>query len=266
MADLNRRLPPVREFALRPWEKTYGGDYYGALQVAAEYCGLSEVPQHFPGDWQHGTIPPWHRFCPGVVVYGAPSSHRCFLARRDEAEFLKAGGYHKAEAIGLPLIYARHSGSMRIPGSLLVMPTHTLASDVLLPSCHQYVEEIATIKDRFDFVVACVSAYCIARNHWVPEFTSRGIHVVQGAGIADANSLKRMRVLFDSFEYVTTNSYGSHVFYALYCGAKVSIWGTTTPVLRENVLSDGGWSPYPDAVEKLFQIKRNGTRRFSLGP
>jgi hypothetical protein len=42
------------------------------------------------------------------------------------------------------------------------------------------------------------------------------------------------------------------VFYALYFGAKVSIWGTATPVLRENVLSDAAWAPYPAVVDKLF--------------
>jgi hypothetical protein len=266
MADLSRRLPPVREFALRLWEKTYGADYYGALQVAAEYCGLSEVPQHFPGDWQHGMIPPWHRFRPEIVVYGAPSSHRCFVARRDEAEFLRAGGYRKVDAIGLPLIYVNHSGLERIPGSLLVMPTHTLASDVLLPSCTQYVGEIAAIKDRFSQVVACVSAYCILKNHWVPEFTELGIPIVQGAGIADANSLNRMRALFDSFEYVTTDSYGSHVFYALFCGAKVSIWGTGIQASRENVLKDGGWGPYPDAVDQLFSPETERHAEVYLAP
>ena len=266
MVELGGRLPPPREFALRRWEKAYGGDYYGALQVAAEYSGFATVPQHFPGVWQHGTIPPWHRFRPEVVVYGAPSSHRCFVARRDEEDFLRAGGYLRARAIGLPMIYTRHSGFERMPGSLLVMPTHTLTSDVLLPSCNQYVEEVASIRNRFGVVVACVSAYCILRNNWVPEFTKRSVPVVQGAGIADANSLKRMRALFDSFEYVTTDSYGSHVFYALFCGAKVSIWGTATSVLRENVVRDGGWGPYPDAVEQLFSQETGRNAEVFLGP
>jgi hypothetical protein len=265
-AELNKRLPPPCEFALRTWEEAHGGDYYGALKVAAQYCGLSTVPHHFPGVWQHGMIPPWHRFRPEIVVFDAARSQRCYVTRRDEAEFLRAGGYLKAQAIGLPLIYTKHSGFERIPGSLLVMPTHTLASDVLLPSCNQYVEEIASISSRFSRVVACVSAYCISKNHWVPDFAKRGIPIVQGAGIADANSLERMRALFDSFEYVTTDSYGSHAFYALYCGAKVSIWGTGTAASRENVLRDGGWSPYPDAVDQLFSAETERNAEAYLAP
>jgi hypothetical protein len=266
MDERNARLPLVREGDLRPWSQTYGGDYYGALQVAAEYCGLRKVPLSFPGSWQHGTIPPWHRLRPEVVVYDAPRSAKCFVARLDEEVFLRESGYQNVRAIGLPIIYTQPSGLSRIPNSVLVMPTHSLASDVLMPSCEQYVEEIAQIKSQFDLVAACVSAYCIARNLWVPQFAERGIPVVRGAGIADTNALNRMRALFESFEYVTTDSYGSHVFYALYFGAKVSIWGTATPVFRENILKDGGWAAYPDTVDALFSEETIRKGEVYLGP
>jgi hypothetical protein len=203
---------------------------------------------------------------PEIVVYDAPKSARCFVGRQDEVTFLKAAGYRKVRAIGLPIIYTQPSGLQRIPNSLLVMPAHSLASDVLMPSTEQYVREIASIKNRFDLVAACVSAYCIAKGLWISRFAEQGIHVVRGAGIADANALKRLRALFDSFEYVTTDTYGSHVFYALYFGAKVSIWGTATPVFRENVLSDGGWTAYPEAVDKLLSEETKRKADVYLGP
>ena len=89
---------------------------------------------------------------------------RCFVARQDEVAFLKAGGYRKVRAIGLPIIYTKPSGLQRIPKSLLVMPTHSIASDVLVPSTEQYVREIASIKNRFGLVAACVSTHCIAKG------------------------------------------------------------------------------------------------------
>jgi hypothetical protein len=264
--DVGTRLPPISEFELRPWTQSFGGDYYGALQVAAEYCGLSKVPAHFPGSWQHGTWPPWQKIRPEVIVYDTPKNVRCFVARQDEVDFLKAGGYRNVRAIGLPIIYTRPSGLRRIPNSLLVMPTHSLASDVLMPSTEQYVREIASIKNRFDIVATCVSAHCIAKGLWTAQFEEQGIQVIRGAGLDDVNALKRMRALFDTFEYVTTDSYGSHVFYALYFGARVSIWGTATPVLRENVLSDGAWTPYPEAVDKLFSEETDRKAEVYLAP
>lgn len=264
--DISARLPPVSAFELRSWNQTFGTDYYGALQVAAEYCGLNKVPPRLPGNWQHGTWPPWQKIQPEVIVYNAPKMPACFVARPDEADFLKQGGYRKAHAIGLPIIYTQPSGLNRIPNSLLVMPTHSLASDVLTPPTEQYVREIASIKDKFSVVAACISAYCIDKGLWVSEFEEQGIQSIRGAGIADVNALKRMRALFETFEYVTTDSYGSHVYYAMYFGAKVSIWGTAVPVLRENVMSDAAWTPYPKAVDILLSEKTNRAGEVYLAP
>lgn len=264
--DVSTRLPPVSKFMLRPWGQSFGSDYYGALQVAADYCGLRKVPSRFLGSWQHGTMPPWQQIQPEIVVCDAPKSARCFVARQDEVTFLKAAGYREVRAIGLPIIYTQPSGLLRIPNSLLVMPTHSLASHVLVPSTEQYVCEIASIKNRFGLVAACVSASCIDKGLWISQFAEQSIPVIRGAGFTDANALKRMRALFDSFEYVTTDSYGSHVFYALYFGARVSIWGTATPVFRENVLSDGCWTPYPEAVDKLLSEETERKGEVYLGP
>jgi hypothetical protein len=264
--DESARLPPVVESKLRPWTESFGGDYYGALQVAAEYCGLSKVPARFPGSWQHGSWPPWWKIRPEVIVYNAPKTARCFVARQDEVAFLKEGGYRQVRAIGLPIIYTKPSGLQRIPNSLLVMPTHSMDSDVQVSSNEQYVREIASIKNRFGLVAACVSAPCFAKGLWTSEFAEQGIQVIRGAGIYDVNALKRMRALFDTFEYVTTDSYGSHVFYALYFGAKVSIWGSTTPILRENVLADGPWTTYPEAVDKLLSAETARKAEVYLAP
>jgi hypothetical protein len=211
-------------------------------------------------------MPPWWKIRPEVIVYNAPKTAKCFVARQDEVAFLKEGGYRKVRALGLPIIYTKPSGLQRIPNSLLVMPTHSMANDVLGPSNERYAREIASIKNRFSLVAACVSAPCVAKGLWISEFAEQGIQVIRGAGVRDVNALKRMRALFDTFEYVTTDSYGSHVFYALYFGAKVSIWGSATPMLRENVLADATWTPYPEAVDKLLSEETARKAELYLAP
>ena len=204
-------------------------------------------------------MPPWMQIIPDIIVYNAPRSSRCYVARKDEVDFLKAGGYRDVRAIGLPIIYTKPSGLQRTKNSLLVMPTHSSAFDVVVPSTEKYVREIASVQRRFSRVVACVAAPCMENGVLAKQFAQHGIPVLQGAGITDANSLKRMRALFESFEYVTTDNYGSHVFYALYFGAKVSIWGEPTPICRENLLKDGAWAPYPEAIDE-FLSKENAEK------
>lgn len=250
--DLSTRLPPVLEFNTRHWSKAYGGDYYGSLHVAAEYCGLRKVPSIFSFNWQHGVMAPWWKIQPEIIVFLAPRSLMSFVARQDEANYLSEAGYSKVRAIGLPIIYTKSSGLQKISGSLLVMPTRSHPLDEQAPSCDKYVEQIASIKGKFSRIVACVSPTCIEKGIWAPQFEAQGIEVVSGAGTSDANALRRMRALFESFEFMTTDSFGSHVPYALYFGAKVSIWGEPTSNYRENVFKDPTWAPFPGAVDKLF--------------
>jgi hypothetical protein len=53
----------------------------------------------------------------------------------------------------------------------------------------------------------------------------RGLKVVQGANPSDANGLIRVRSILDSFKYVTSNTMGSHMLYALYAGCNFSFAG-----------------------------------------
>lgn len=259
-------LPPIREFDLLPWQKSFGTDYYGALDVAAEHCGLRQVPRCEVGTWQHGAAGPWEQVQPETFVCLSPRAIPCFVARRDEALYLRAAGYKRVRDIGLPIIYTAAPNIKRIPGSLLVMPTHSLPTDDGSPGFNEYVSQIAGIRGRFAHVAACVSANCIAKGFWAPQFEGRGISVVPGAWIADANALRRMRVLLESFEYVTTNGCGSHLFYALYFGAKVSLWGNPSPLTRENMLKDGTWAAFPDAADRYLSEETRRKAEQYLGP
>jgi len=44
-----------------------------------------------------------------------------------------------------------------------------------------------------------------------------------GAGVSDIQSFFRIMSIFESYQYVVTDSIGSHICYALACGAKVGI-------------------------------------------
>lgn len=258
--------PPVRDIDLMPWPQSYGTDFYGALHVAAEYCGLNRLPAITPGTWQHGVAGPWEQVQPETIVCLSPRPTPCFVARRDELEYLKGAGYTRVRAIGLPVIYTKPVGTKRSAGSLLVMPTHSFSQYAIQPSFNKYVAQIAALQGKFNEVTVCVSANCIAQGYWAPQFEAAGLSVVRGAGVSDANALRRMRALFENFEYVTTDGYGSHVFYALYFGAKVSIWGESSPLRRENMLKDGTWAAFPDAVNRYLSKETMQKAEKYLGP
>jgi hypothetical protein len=259
-------LPKVAPFTPKPWPTGTGSDNYGALHVAAGYCALNRVPDFFPGIWQHGCVPPWQQLRPEVVIYDAPSTTRCWVARADEEEYLRRNAYRKARAIGLPIVYTEQSNARRVPGSLLVMPNHAIPLDKRGRDSQEYVDSIVRIAPRFEKVAACVSAGCIANGLWAPLFTAAGIPVIHGASVSDANSLDRMRALFETFEFMTTPLYGSHVAYSLYLGGKVSLWGNAAePLTKEWLLRDSIWAKYPETTEQYCSAETAGKQEELLG-
>jgi hypothetical protein len=247
MQNIEKKLPIIKHFKLI--NDPGFSDYYGAIDVAREYTRCKGENLRCPGMWQHGPVPPWQMIRPELVAFNAAKDRRCFVARRDEVTFLKAGGYKDVEAIGVPIIYTSPINCHRKKSSLLVMPPHTLPQTDCSSPKVQYAHEICKLKPYFRTVVACVSATCYAKGLWLQEFASIGVPVVIGAAINDANALRRMRFLFEGFEYMTTPDWGSHLFYAQYFGVKVSLWGPSTPRSREQCLKDSTWASYPEALD-----------------
>jgi len=214
-------------------------------------------------------------FSPKLQIYNAPEAESApiFVAREEQAELLRNTGYSRARAIGLPIIYTPSSGLPRNPGSLLIVPTHTLVGDRFEDRrpFERYADEIRAIAASFTQVVVCVHPNCEKNGLWIKEFTERGFHVVFGAQTNDANALSRMRALFDQFETITTNGWGSHVAYALTFGAKVAIYGTAPEPQAANLSKDLTWAADADSLKKFISPntraqEREFLKRFYVSP
>jgi FkbM family methyltransferase len=206
-------------------------EFYGALVNAAQYCGFKQPPTTPRGSWPHGWGPKqWLEFDDPMLYFGpvdlkGKTDHH-WVSRRDEADLLCRHGYKKVKAIGLPIVYAPTESVRRRPGSLLVMPAHSGDDSTSEWKLEEYAEEIARIRANFSEVWVCIHPSCWEHGYWVDAFKKRGFPLVQGALYTDRNALKRMVRLLSTFEYVTTNGTGSHIAYAAYAGAKVSIYGS----------------------------------------
>lgn len=244
-------------------------DQYGALQLAAAHAGLT-LPAAYTlrGFWHHGCLGPWYEFDPGMLCSNSAAARTAplFVARREQADYLQANQYAQPRAIGLPIVYTAPTGVARMPGSLLVVPTHTLAGDKYPDQelFDRYADEIAQVAGDFTRVVVCVHPNCRKNGLWVKEFTSRGFEVIYGAQSNDANALVRMRALFEQFETVTTNGWGSHVAYALAFGARVSIGGTEPVRSKEDYLRDTSWASNQAALEIALAAKTKENERAFL--
>lgn len=240
-------LPPVSLTRISSQHEDGWSGNYGAPEIAARYAGFAlSAPFFIKAIWQHGCFGPWEACTPGALVFNAPRAQgmRCFVARQEEEDYLKANGYSKARAIGLPIIYAPELGKPRIPGSLLVMPTHSLMGDRYpdKKAFRKYANEIREAAKGVSKTYVCIHPSCKKNGLWISEFSDLGFEIIDGALSTDLNALIRMRTLFEQVETMTTNGWGSHVAYALGFGAKVSIYGTKPDLRYENLLKDISWS------------------------
>jgi hypothetical protein len=138
-------------------------------------------------------------------------------------------------------------------GSLLVMPVHSLDTTTHQWDSEEYAEYIASIRHRFSSVVICVHPFCKQKGYWYPAFERRGFRIVEGALGSDSNSWERLRLLFESFEFVTTNGYGSHFVYAAYFGAKPSICGPYAQVRAEDFRDSPLYQDVPEILEPMLE-------------
>jgi len=199
-------------------------DHYGFSYLLSKRFNLKHVPKSY-ACFSHGWI--W-RTDLKVEDFGYSFSPRklpIVVATRYQQNFLLHKGFATVYAGGLPFAYVEKSSFKRRPGSLLIMPPHSaqLTGVGLDSKLLDYIEDIASY-----FSEICVSLH--VHDYENQELTNhlkkRNIRFILGADPIDANSLNRMRQIFDYFDYVSSTIMGSHILYAAFCGCKVSLLRT----------------------------------------
>ncbi len=247
-------LPEVERLSSR---ETGISSMYGAISVAAAYCGFKQVPSPLPGDWMHGWVPSYREKFHPFWILGAETSpeKHYWVSRKDEEDFLRRCGYKNVSTIGLPMVYLPPTAEVRRrPGSLLVMPAHSAHYTTHSWKFDEYAEAIAAIRSEFAEVLVCIAPTCWKHGYWVDAFRERGFPLVSGAAVFDRNALKRVQTLMCSFEYVTTNSFGSLLAYAAYFGAKPSVYGPYASYSVEDFKHDPVFRLYPKLLERAIQL------------
>lgn len=267
-ADLHEPLE-LPEFEPVPltregWPAHDTSGFYGATAAAADYCGLARAPEHLRGEWQHGWNPSYRQPLPAVLILGTNASpeRQYWVARKDEEECLRAQGFAHVRAIGLPVVYLPPRTVRRRPGSLLVMPAHSVDYTRHQWRFDEYAEAIHGIRGEFSEVVVCVHPSCWKHGYWVDSFRRRGFRVISGARADDRRAYERMRYLMSRFEHVTTNGFGSHLAYAAYWGAKPSVFGPYAEYRAEDYRNDPIFRLNPELLEvSLRTVSEEYVRR-----
>lgn len=243
-------LPPFE-----PFPQGAEATYYGAHFLIADRLGIA-APPPTQTTWSHGWQDAQRIVSPHQLIsFGGPKDRHLVSNHKVKAT-LAGFGYTDVHAVGLPIVYADQPQVERVRGTLLVMPPHSLAHTRHAWPFEAYAKEIARIRDRFDLVVLCLHPSCLENGYWHKEFSAQGIPYVLGASGSDRNALKRVQTLLRSFEYVTSNSSGSHLVYAAYCGAKLSLFGPYAAFEAQDYDRDPFFQKHPETRDVMIADQR----------
>ncbi len=245
--QLKQTLPPIIPIKLRN-----EADYYGASHIIAHDLGLHKAPRSF-AYWTHGWVYTEPIESSKEINCLAKPSDVVLVATQKEADILRLEGYHKAHAVGMPFLYTKEIEIKRHPRSLLVMPAHSGSQSSIEVDEESYISKLLVLKPFFSEIVACIHSSCVVNNYWIPSLEKAGIPWVLGASVFDRNSLQKMRTIFQNFEYMTTNTIGSHIPYAAYCGCKVSIYDYSRFKLKAYE-KDPWYQKNPDLLLKQYEL------------
>jgi len=209
----------------RPERPLAEADLYGYSKWLASHLGFDFAPRSLRG-FQHGWI--WWDaedadYAPGFGLDPNLDAYWGVLVQSEKiARELNQKGIF-AKACGLPFLnYYKHCGlkgsfkGLR-DGSVLYVPAHS-------NPWHDISFNITAASRKF------VRAYpdCAIMLGWndrhLADAMSTSFRRVEiGAGALESESFLRLMSIFERYDYLITDSIGSHICYALACGMKVGI-------------------------------------------
>ena len=266
----NRRVDGVK--------RTNISHAHSADRIVASYCGVALEGVNVPGYWQHGWLPSYYSRHPALISLhkkdkAKPSewrssidtekvTHWQWVAREDQAAYLREHGYQKVGAIGLPFAYLPDPCVRREPGSLLVMPPH--GREIHFPGeavSEAYADYIEALKPHFSKIVVSVTEGDIVRGEWVDLLQRRGLLVTMGSNPFSVDPLVTVQRMLASCEFVTTNCFGSHIVYAAHCGCRVSVAGPYAEWPRARIERAYAPKMFPELTDVILELTSEGRLR-----
>ena len=240
-----------------PIKITSGVDRYGFSSVLAQKLKMRYVPRSF-ANWIHGWCWWTDHSAELLSCHKLPKNTSIIVANEAEKNALNSYGFNNVKSGGIPFAYINQQHGSRNENNLLAFPPHTAEIEKFSTDHKEYFDYLESLKNDFEDIY--VSIYYLDINtpmHYAA--LNRGLKVVQGANPSDANGLIRVRSILDSFKYVTSNTMGSHMLYALYSGCNFSLSGPFYAFDESVFLSNGNPHKHSKSyVDEMLKVVSEG--------
>lgn len=194
-------------------------DFYGASFILARQLGLKKPPRSF-STWSHGCSDHSLRYKEQIIWANPLVIKNILVSNKSVSGFLSGAGVKRVKAVGMPILYVDGVSLERQKRSVLFMPAHSLSYVDINYETDTFLDEAKKIRQLGLYVCFCIHYDCFKKGAFIKKLDREGIDWFVGAAANDINSLQRIRNVFLYFETVTSNTIGSHFYYAQLFGAK----------------------------------------------
>ena len=259
------RIP--KRFRRKFWETNIDNQYYGHYNIMKIFSETL-LPYKINGEIQHGWSPDTGIINPNTKDKDIKLRRYYLINKSNQKKSIKKG-FLNTIIIGAPFLYLldmiKHKVE-ELPKSLLLFPIHSheWVSFLNPIKIHQdYIIEIKKIKPFFKFITVSLGWKEYQNKDLIKLFTNEGIKVIT-MGHRDNNPefLLNFYNHVSQYEYVSSDTYSSAVFYSLFMKKKVFIYGK--PLNRDFLFLDkksrnanswdGPGNSYYEYYTKIYSI------------
>lgn len=199
-------------------------DRYGFSYLLADRLKLKEPLRPFC-NWSHG----WYfwndimKIEDLIGMKGCPIDTSIIVGSKSEYVKFVEAGYKNVNIGGLPFAYVSEQGIQRNSNAMLAFIGHSSESEKINIIDLEYLNYLESQKVNFEEIY--VSIYSLDKDtKIIEEVVKRGLIPSNGANPFDKRSLIRTRIALEYCEHISTNTFGSHIAYALAAGCRVSVF------------------------------------------
>lgn len=197
-------------------------DYYGFSYYLNKKLGFKKYNYSF-SSWVHGWIFHELKF---IEKFNTSQyyPHLKIVANQSQKEFVKSHGFSNVITAGYPYLYIEKNQKIKkFKNSLLVMPPKNSMDTLSRWNEDEFIDQIISYRKSFDTIIFCIDQVSFNNKIWIDKIIKNNFQFVIGADSRDANSLLRMKIIFQHFDFVHSPVIGSAIAYAANEGCKVSI-------------------------------------------
>ncbi|MAI85870.1 MAG: hypothetical protein CMF99_01595 [Candidatus Marinimicrobia bacterium] len=213
------------------WENNIDNLYYGHYSILKKYS-KTILPYKINGEVQHGWSPDHGIMIDPNSATSDLKQSRFYVFNKFNKKKSHEFGFRNVYAIGAPFIY--HPDIHKEPkevrrGSLLLFPMHTTIYDTKdnLEKFQAYIKDIKKLAKNFASITVSLGWLDYKNNNIRAVFEKQNIGIISMGKMNDPQFLDNYIKTVKKFEYVSSETFSSAIFYSLIMNKKTFIYGNS---------------------------------------